>query len=114
MTRTLTRPKVDPSVAALLRADLFAMEEAIDAAYTQAAHFAGSLASIRSRANVSAIFGQEVFEGAAAALTRLSEARRDAVAVHRQLSVLERKAGIAVTMDGIWDKPPPPPPGGGG
>ena len=31
-------------------------------------------------------------------------ARRDAVAMHRQLSVLERKAGIAATMDGVWDK----------
>lgn len=111
MTHTLTtaaslRPKVDPNVAALVRADLHAMEDAIDAAYTQAAHFAGSLASLRSRANASALFGQEVFEGAAATLTRLSEARRDAVAMHKQLSVLERKAGIAATMDGPWDKTP--------
>lgn len=101
---TAQRPKVDPNIASLLRADLHAMEEAIDAAYTQAAHFAGSLASIRTRANVSALFGQEVFESAAATITRLSEARRDAVAMHRQLSVLERKAGIAATMDGVWDK----------
>ena len=50
MTRTLTRPKVDPNVAALLKADLLAMEESIDAAFTQAANFAGSLASIRQRA----------------------------------------------------------------
>lgn len=113
MTRTLTRPKVDPNLAALLRADLLAVEESIDAAYTQAAHFAGSLASMRSRANVSALFGQEVFEGAAQALTRLSEARRDAVAMHKQLSILERKAGIDATMDGPWDKTRPPPGDGG-
>jgi hypothetical protein len=105
MTRTLTRPHVDPNVAALLRADLFAMEESIDAAYTQAANFAGSLASIRTRASVSAIFGQEIFEGAAAAITRLSEARRDVVAVHKHLASLERRAGIRPTAEGpIWDK----------
>jgi hypothetical protein len=102
MTKTLTRNRlhVDPNVAALLRADLFAMEDAIDAAYTQAANFAGSLASLRHRANVSAIFGQEVFEGAAAAITRLSEARRDTVAMHKQLALLERRAGIQVTAGG--------------
>ncbi len=111
-TRTVTRPQVDPAVAALLRADLMAMEDSIDVAFTQAANFAGSLASIRNKAKVSAIFGQEVFEGAAAALTRLSEARRDTVALHKQLSVLERRAGIATTMDGPWDKGPVPPGGG--
>jgi hypothetical protein len=86
---------------------LFAAEAAIDAALARAAELSGALVTARSEANLSAIVGQDAFEGAAAALGALVRARADIVETHKRLSETQVQIGLRNVAWGDQGKPPP-------
>jgi hypothetical protein len=63
------------TVGEALAARLFAAETAVDQALIEVATFAAALPAARTDAWLSAVTGQRAFDGAAAALTHLTEAR---------------------------------------
>jgi hypothetical protein len=96
-----------------LAARLYAAESAIDAALAETATLTAMLPSARSQAYLSVVTGQKVFEGAAAAIGSLAEARSHLVQTHNSLSALARKLGLDVLAVGPVDKPEDRPPLGG-
>lgn len=97
-----------------LAARLYAAETAIDAALAETATLTAMLPSARSQAYLSAVTGQKVFEGAAAAVGSLAEARSYLVQTHNSLSALARKLGLDTLAVGPVDKPEDRPPVGEG
>ena len=97
-----------------LAARLYAAETAIDAALAETATLTAMLPSARSQAYLSAVTGQKVFEGAAAAVGSLAEARSHLVQTHNSLSALARKLGLDTLAVGPVDKPEDRPPVGEG
>lgn len=102
------------SVGEALAARLFAAEAAVDQALIQVATFAAALPAARTDAWLSAVAGQPAFDGAAATLTRLTEARAELVATHRALAALAHRLGLETLAVGPLDKPGDSPPVGGG
>ena len=86
---------------------LFAAEEAIDAALARVAELNSTLATTRMEAKLSAVMGQDAFEGAAAAFAALARARCDIVETHNRLS--ETKIQIGLRTVAIGDAGPKPP-----
>ena len=86
---------------------LFAAEAAIDAALACAADLSSTLVAARTEANLSAIVGQDAFEGAAAALTALVRARADIVETHKRLSQTQIQVGLRTIAFGDGTKPDP-------
>ena len=84
---------------------LFAVEAAIDAAVARAADLRSALVSARTEANLSAIVGQDAFEGAAAALGALVRARADIVETHKRLSDTQIQIGLRNVAWGDQSKP---------
>ena len=84
---------------------LFAAEAAIDAALARAANLSSALVQARTEANLSAIVGQDAFEGAAAALSALVRARADIVETHKRLSETQIKIGLRNVAWGDQGKP---------
>lgn len=84
---------------------LFAAEEAIDAALARAAELSSALATARMEANLSAIVGQDAFEGAAAAFASIAKARGDIVETHRRLSEAQVQIGLGAIAFGDNGKP---------
>lgn len=84
---------------------LWAAEDAIDAAFARAAELNGTLASARCEAELSAIVGQEAFEGAAAALTAIAKARGELVETHRRLTEVKAQIGLRTLAVGDNGKP---------
>jgi hypothetical protein len=85
---------------------LWAAEDAIDMAYARAAEFNGALASARCEAELSAIVGQDAFEGAAAALSAIAKARGELVETHRRLTEVKIQIGLRAMDIGDGGKPP--------
>lgn len=88
-------------------------EAAIDAAMYETARLAALLPRARSRAGLAAVTGQAAFNGSAAALGALTQARAHLVQTHTTLSVLARRLGLAAVAAGPLDKPDDRPPIGG-
>lgn len=93
---------------------LFAAEAAIDNALAEAARLAAMLPAARADAYLSATVGQKAFDGAAASIGALAEARAHLVRTHHVLSALARRLGLDMLAVGPLDKPEDTPPIGGG
>ena len=102
------------SVGEDLAARLHAAESAIDQALLETANLAAALPAARAEAWLSALTGQRAFEGAAATICALAEARAHIIQTHRTLSALARKLGLEGLAVGPLDKPGDGPPIGGG
>jgi hypothetical protein len=102
------------TVGEALAARLFAAETAVDQALIEVATFAAALPAARTDAWLSAVTGQRAFDGAAAALTHLTEARAQLVATHRALAALAHRLGLDALAVGPVDKPGDDTPVGGG
>ncbi|MEA3041046.1 MAG: hypothetical protein QOC65_535 [Sphingomonadales bacterium] len=85
---------------------LFAAEAAIDAALARAAELNGTLVAARTEANLSAIVGQDAFEGAASAFAALARARAEIVETHKRLSAAQVQVGLRNVAWGDQGKPP--------
>lgn len=85
---------------------LFAAEEAIDAALARVAELNGVLATARVEAKLSAVVGQDAFEGAASAFAALARARCDIVETHNRLSDTKVQIGLRTLAVGDHGKPP--------
>lgn len=85
---------------------LFAAEEAIDAALARVAELNGTLATARIEAKLSAVVGQDAFEGAASAFAALARARCDIVETHNRLSDTKVQIGLRTVAIGDQGKPP--------
>lgn len=97
-----------------LASRLYAAETAIDAALAETASLAAMLPMARSGAYLSAVTGQKAFDGAAASISALAEARSHLIQTHNTLSALARKMGLDALAIGPVDKPDDDPPRGGG
>lgn len=75
---------------------------------------AAMLPAARAQAYVSAVTGQKAFDGAAASITALAQARSHMVDTHNTLAALARKMGLETVAVGPLDKPEDPVPIGGG
>lgn len=106
----MTRQTISEAVAARLHA----AEAAIDAALAETAQLAALLPAARAEAYLSAVTGQKAFDGAAASIGALAEARARIVDTHNALAALARKMGLETVAVGILDKPEDEPPHGGG
>jgi len=73
---------------------LHGVEDAIDVALARAAELNATLVTARSDAGLSAIVGQDAFEGAVAAFAALARARGDIVETHRRLSETKLQIGL--------------------
>lgn len=102
------------SIGETLAGRLFAAEAAIDQALAETAFLAAALPAARADAFLSAVAGQKVFDGAAASISSLAEARSHLVQTHTALAALARKLGLDVLAVGPLDKPGEQPPIGGG
>ena len=102
------------AVGEALAARLYAAEAAIDQALAETAFLAAALPAARADAYLSAVTGQRVFDGAAASISALAEARSHLVQTHTALAALARKLGLETLAIGPLDKPGPQPslPGG--
>lgn len=106
----MTRQTISATVAARLHS----AEAAIDAALAETAQLAALLPSARTEAYLSAVTGQKAFDGAAASIAALAEARARIVDTHNALAAVARKMGLETVAVGILDKPEDEPPHGGG
>ncbi len=102
------------AIGEALSARLFAAETAIDRALVETATLAALLPTARSEAQLSAVVGQEAFNGAAASIGALARARAHLVDTHRTLAALARKLGLDTLAIGPLDKPDDRPPIGAG
>ena len=102
------------TVGEVLSARLHAAEAAIDAALTETAQLAALLPAARAQAFVSAVTGQKAFDGTAASISALAQARSHLVDTHNTLAALARKMGLDTVAVGPLDKPEDPVPIGGG
>jgi hypothetical protein len=102
------------SIGEALSGQLFAAENAVDAALTATATLAAMLPAARTGAYLSAVTGQRAFDGAAAAISALAQARSHLVATHHTLAALARKLGLEALAVGPMDKPEDTPPIGDG
>lgn len=93
------------SIGETLSARLFAAETAIDAALTETAHLTAMLPAARAEAYLSAVTGQRAFDGAAASIVALTEARSHLVDTHNTLAALARRLGLDSVAVGPLDKP---------
>lgn len=99
-----------------LASRLYAAEAAIDSALAETATLAAMLPAARAGAWLSAVSGQKAFDGAAASISALAEARSHLIQTHNTLSALARKLGLDTLAVGPVDKPDDTPPrdGSGG
>lgn len=101
------------TVGEALAARLYAAEAAIDHALAETAGLAAALPAARADAYLSAVCGQRAFNGAAASISALAEARSQLVLTHNTLAALARKLGLETLAVGPIDKPGDQPPIGG-
>ena len=81
-------------IAADVAEKLFEAELAIDQALSTTAELVSLLPNARLRARLAASVGQPALEGAAGAVTALSEARRSIVVTHEELAAAHRRIGL--------------------
>ena len=79
-------------------------ENALDQAVAEVAGLAALLPGARMRAELTAVTGQKVFEGASETLSLVAQARGRLVETHRRLDALNRALGSPVAT-GPVDKP---------
>lgn len=79
-------------------------ENALDQAVADVAGLAALLPGARMRAQLTAVTGQKVFEGASETLSLVAQARGRLVETHRRLDALNRALGSPVAT-GPVDKP---------
>ncbi len=91
---------------------LLAAEVAIDRAVAEIAVLAAALPDARLRASLSATTAQPAFDGVAASLAALTEARGHLCGTHRNLAALARRLGMDVLAAGPVEKPEDGPPTG--
>ena len=85
---------------------LFAVETAIEQALVAAAEFTASLPEARTKAKLSAVVGQDVFDSAMATIASLNDARRNSVEMHHRLDAVKTSMGMRTVMFGsAVDKP---------
>ena len=101
------------AIGEALAARLYAAETAIDRALSETAFLAAALPTARAEAYLSAVTGQRAFDGAAASISALAEARSHLVQTHTTLAALARKLGLDTLAVGPLDKPGEQPPVGG-
>ncbi|HEX8642516.1 MAG TPA: hypothetical protein VF702_01225 [Allosphingosinicella sp.] len=82
---------------------LYAAEAAIDAALARAAELNTTLVNARIEARLSAIVGQDAFQGAADAFAALARARADIVETHNRLDETRVQIGLRTLMTGDSD-----------
>jgi hypothetical protein len=104
------------SIGADVAGRLYAAEAAIDVALAETASLVAMLPAARSGAHLSAVTGQRAFDGVAASIQSLAQARSHIVDTHNTLAALARKMGLDVLAVGPLDKPEDSPPrdGSGG
>lgn len=102
------------TVGEALSLRLHAAEAAIDAALSETAQLAALLPAARTQAYLSAVTGQKAFDGAAASISALAQARSHMVDTHNTLAALARRMGLDTVAVGPLDKPEDPVPIGGG
>lgn len=102
------------SIGEALACRLYAAETAIDQALRDTAMLASVLPTARADAYLSAVTGQRAFDGAAASISALAEARAHLIQTHNTLAALARKMGLDTLAVGPLDKPGEVPPIGGG
>lgn len=100
----MTRDNIANAVAGRL----YAAETAIDAALSEAAALIGFLPAARADAHLAAVTGQRAFDGAAASLAALTQARGHLVDTHNVLAALARRMRVDVVAIGPIDKPDEP------
>lgn len=94
-------------VAEQIASALFEAEAAIDAALSKTAQLTGIMPTLRGKAGLSALVGQDAVERASLTIAALAEARRNIVETHKELSVAQEQVGLgAVAFDVGGDKPP--------
>ncbi len=93
-------------IGARVAQELYAVETAVETTYGAMAQFAGLLASARTEANLSAVFGQDVMEDVNAAMAHMLQARRSLVKAHGGLAEVRDQVGLRHVAFGIQDKPP--------
>lgn len=101
------------SIGEALACRLYAAETAIDQALRETAMLAAVLPTARADAYLSAVTGQRAFDGAAASISALAEARSHLIQTHNTLAALARKLGLDTLAVGPLDKPGDQPPIGG-
>lgn len=79
-------------------------ETALDRAVAEVASLAALLPGARMRAELSAVSGQRVFEGASETLSLMAQARGRLVETHKRLDALNKALGSPVAT-GPVDKP---------
>lgn len=102
------------SVGEALAARLYAAESAIDQALIETATLAAALPAARAEAWLPAVTGQRAFEGTAAAVNALAQARAHMIQTHNTLTAVARKLGLDALAVGPVDKPGDGTPIGGG
>jgi hypothetical protein len=101
------------AIGEALSTRLFAAEAALDHAFSEAARLTAMLPAARADAYLSATVGQKVFDGAAASVAALAEARSHLVRTHHALAAPARALGLDALAIGPIDKPEDTPPIGG-
>lgn len=96
-----------------LAARLHSAEAAIDHALAEAAALAALLPVARGAARIASTTAHGAFEGAAASVSALTDARGHLVRTHRTLGALARVMGLEALAMGPVDKPEDRPPVGG-
>jgi len=91
---------------------LHAAETAIDAALAETAALTAMMPTARAEAYLSAVTGQRAFDGAAASVSALTQARGHLVQTHNTLAALGRRLGLETIAAGPIDKPDQEPPFG--
>lgn len=85
---------------------LFASENSIDEALSQASVLLSGLLTARQEMNLSATAGDDIMVKVTAAISALSTARTAMVGAHADLDVLKSQVGIRAKMLATQDKPP--------
>ena len=101
------------SISETISRRLHASESALDAALHETTRLAALLPRARAPAGLSAVSGQRAFDGTAAAIAALTEARAHLVRTHVTLATLARRLGLDIIAAGPLDKPDDRPPVGG-
>ena len=85
---------------------LFATEDSIDQAIANASLLMGEMIKARQEFGLSAVFADESFTKATAAIAALGQARTAMVACHHDLNEAKLRVGIRTKMAGTSGKPP--------
>lgn len=84
---------------------LIGTESSIDTAVANSAELVACMTRVRQETNLAAQVGHEALERASAALAKMVEARREIVAAHKELALVQGQVGLgAMALGGLQDK----------